>query len=670
MARPTLALPIHEQPRKKVGGPPKLERVPTPPQIKESIRTALRTFRKEPPRPKLSIPPTASEMEPNRSASAKYSSKLPLQEKNGAASALSPRSQWVANVTQLKQHQGGSKSSAAVPSSPNATPVSWNELEAKLSKRMREPSPRDRNQPSATKPLSRTPTAPGTSSIPRLVIPKDDDRVHAKRPAKTPNQETTKKAPRKTSKRTKDPPLVLPASKECSSESARRKTKSLQDYDNEPPAAEGGEQPSPTELTPMTSTFQRPVAPPPPPPPPPPPTLHWNDPPPPPPPQHTVAQDAPPMPVSEVVVTPRAVPNEHAFGGGQEAHASRDPQKTIRSKTPRHPQQQQQQHDDEELHIDQQAQLLEQHERNLQKQQQQFSLETRANFLSAVAQPNNSQVQADHGGREPPLPDSRQTPSLVALKKSRQTATTPSKAKGKLSWLRMALTPSSAASRQHTPQQQQRTLSRAASSGTTKSSKSSSDPMASNNIANDPVPQLEAPPVRPLRYTTPLQLLLWLSAVKKAIEEARPKPSAAEAAAPQPVPPANGEPAGKAPPRSHSHDSKEANQKSEAQKATTKVPDSGVPVEGTEQHPNYYHHTQDVGVYVDYSTFDDGESVSSIELLFQWLTCRELSDAKKRQPSSAASMMNRTVVATDSAFSDDLSMDMSVKPQRRTIFSR
>jgi hypothetical protein len=273
----------------------------------------------------------------------------------------------------------------------------------------------------------------------------------------------------------------------------------------------------------------------------------------------------------------------------------------------------------------------------------------------------------EHGMMEPP-PDPKPTPSLVALKKSRQTATTPSKTKGKLSWLRMALTPSSAASRQHTPQQQ-RTLSRAASSGTTKSSKSSSDPIASHNTANDPVPQLEAPPVRTLRYTTPLQLLLWLSAVKRAIEEARPKPPTTEAEAAQPVPSARGsEPANAAAPRSHSHDSKEA-----APEAVVmnKAQDSEQqPVEGNEQHPNYYHHTQDVGVYVDYSTFDDGESVSSIELLFQWLTCRELSDAKKRQPSSAASMMNRTVVATDSAFSDDLSMDMSVKPQRRTIFSR
>ena len=87
----------------------------------------------------------------------------------------------------------------------------------------------------------------------------------------------------------------------------------------------------------------------------------------------------------------------------------------------------------------------------------------------------------------------------------------------------------------------------------------------------------------------------------------------------------------------------------------------------------YFHKNRDVGVYVDYSTFDDGDSVSSIELLFKWLTCRELNDtATVDNNSRQGTVMTPpgTVIATESNVSDDISIDLDARPTRRTFFSR
>jgi hypothetical protein len=91
----------------------------------------------------------------------------------------------------------------------------------------------------------------------------------------------------------------------------------------------------------------------------------------------------------------------------------------------------------------------------------------------------------------------------------------------------------------------------------------------------------------------------------------------------------------------------------------------------------YYHKNRDIGAYVDYSTFDDGDSVSSIELLFKWLTCRDLNDTATIDNGSRHSRGDRTamtppgtVIATESNVSDELSIDLDAKPTRRTFFSR
>jgi hypothetical protein len=177
------------------------------------------------------------------------------------------------------------------------------------------------------------------------------------------------------------------------------------------------------------------------------------------------------------------------------------------------------------------------------------------------------------------------------------------KTKGTLSWLRKALAP------KDTPKDApQRTLSCTQSSATNKSSV-------------DEEPEIHTG--EGFHPTSPLQLQLWLSAANRAIAEAQ-----------APVVP-----------------------------KIVISEDSEVCEDPT---VTYYQHTQDTGVYVDYSTFDDGESVSSIDLLFKWLTCRDLNEKEKK----TAIRPPGTVVATDTNVSDELSLDTDAKPRRRTLFSR
>lgn len=78
------------------------------------------------------------------------------------------------------------------------------------------------------------------------------------------------------------------------------------------------------------------------------------------------------------------------------------------------------------------------------------------------------------------------------------------------------------------------------------------------------------------------------------------------------------------------------------------------------QNPSsFYRHTVDTGVYVDYSTFDDGDSVSSIYLLFKWLTCRDITADPKP-----------THIQSDNTQVDsDVSFDADAQPRRRVLFS-
>jgi hypothetical protein len=79
---------------------------------------------------------------------------------------------------------------------------------------------------------------------------------------------------------------------------------------------------------------------------------------------------------------------------------------------------------------------------------------------------------------------------------------------------------------------------------------------------------------------------------------------------------------------------------------------------------SFYRHTRDTGVYVDYSTFDDGESISSIDLLFKWLMCRDLTapDGPNRNGSTITTDDNVQVES-------DVSFDPEAQPRRRVLFS-
>jgi hypothetical protein len=82
------------------------------------------------------------------------------------------------------------------------------------------------------------------------------------------------------------------------------------------------------------------------------------------------------------------------------------------------------------------------------------------------------------------------------------------------------------------------------------------------------------------------------------------------------------------------------------------------------QSSSFYRHTRDTGVYVDYSTFDDGESISSIDLLFKWLTCRDLTAPDKPN-------RNGSTITTDDnvQVESDVSFDPEAQPRRRVLFS-
>lgn len=162
-----------------------------------------------------------------------------------------------------------------------------------------------------------------------------------------------------------------------------------------------------------------------------------------------------------------------------------------------------------------------------------------------------------------------------------------------------------------------------------------------------PPPQTPLETKKSYSPTTPLQQLLWLSTAKRAIAEAQAPPSTLSPSLPQ-LPSIS--------PRSPRS----------PVSPTSPIEAETVAVTEVESVSNYYHHTQDTGVYVDYSTFDDGDSVSSLEFLFKWLTCRELDEGRKPQCKPPG-----TVIATESIVSDDeLSLDMEIKPRRRTLFSR
>lgn len=546
-----------------------------------------RAPRKEQPRPKLSVPsPTAATKPPEKVEQQAWRQKqtsilkMPLTEKNGAPLPLSPKTKWVANVKELKQQQGsdGAKTMSRTSAAPN---LSWNEIEAKMGKRMR-----DLASPvvatSGTAPVPFGANQPSTTPKPKLHIPTDDKK--RKSAPVVVNPPIVETSARKTSKYAKARQDVTAPKTNNPDISRKLVTAPIA---RDVPSDEVENIPSPTELTPMTPSFQT-----------------------------AVSSAATPRKRSQKINDP--VQENIA----PEISSS---EKMLRERS-----------DDPAHKYEIQGIVAKAAPPKV------YPTPPVMTFLknSDAVHPNHTLSVVTVG-----------TPSRAAQKTSR--SLTP-KSKGKLSWLRMALTPKDG----NTPKQRP-TISKAHSNTTSRSYETHSKDTTT----------LESTPYKPVagKFTTPLQQLLWLSAVQKCIKESCPPPPAPAAPALDPSRDVDLAP----PVLTDQPITQKVSILTRLDNLAEAATGSSDIVDRTPDHPQYYNHTQDTGVYVDYSTFDDGdgESVSSMELLFQWLTCRELSDGTKKQSASVAPP-GTVVATTNTVFSEELSIDMEAKPRRRTLFSR
>ena len=248
--------------------------------------------------------------------------------------------------------------------------------------------------------------------------------------------------------------------------------------------------------------------------------------------------------------------------------------------------------------------------------------------------------------------------------------TNPSKTKGTMSWLRRTLKPnSSRPTKRSITMSSMTAVSILTSDSNHSKSSSSKNGYSSSSVSN----MAQKVVVKHFNPTTPLQLLLWLSEVQKAVRLFKLEQQQQQEV-PPPQPP-NTKVGHHAPmlmvdalppsPQQRKADTTQFDAKNQPS-----LVGDGTVGEGEDV---YFHKNRDVGVYVDYSTFDDGDSVSSIELLFKWLTCRELNDtATVDNNSRQGTVMTPpgTVIATESNVSDDISIDLDARPTRRTFFSR
>ena len=203
------------------------------------------------------------------------------------------------------------------------------------------------------------------------------------------------------------------------------------------------------------------------------------------------------------------------------------------------------------------------------------------------------------------------------------------KTKGSLSWLRRALKPHDV---------HKRASSRASVVTSCNIASEKKDETVMQNSIEEISTEKQSHP------TTPLQLGLWLTEIRKAIrmaqqEQQQPKIADMNIVDSTPASPQNID---------------DINEQDDV---------------GDIEEDLYYKKNRDVGVYIDYSTFDDGDSVSSLELLFKWLTCRDLNETNNKRSDSPMTPPG-TVMATESNVSDELSIDMDIKPTRRTFFAR
>lgn len=257
--------------------------------------------------------------------------------------------------------------------------------------------------------------------------------------------------------------------------------------------------------------------------------------------------------------------------------------------------------------------------------------------------------------------------------------TTTSKTKGSMSWLRSALKPNSKPTKRSITMSTMTEVSILTTDSNFTKSSSKNDGYSSSSKSNGKSVKTVEKYFRP---TTPLQLGLWLSELQKAIRQAKLEHQQEVV-------------------HQHNTSMDDNNNNTTHMRIVDALPQSpqqrmaGVNQSEHQKQPQlhgdgtintmgegedvYYHKNRDIGAYVDYSTFDDGDSVSSIELLFKWLTCRDLNDTgtvdnnsieRYHRGDGTAMTPPGTVIATESNVSDDLSIDLDARPTRRTFFSR
>lgn len=173
-----------------------------------------------------------------------------------------------------------------------------------------------------------------------------------------------------------------------------------------------------------------------------------------------------------------------------------------------------------------------------------------------------------------------------------------------------------------------------------------------------------AVPVTPtVKSTSPLQQQLWLAEFRKAQAEAQvatAKTSASPrglAVSPRATPRTPLRPGSISPGRQHLSPSRRVAALFEEVNSPTAAPEP----EPSKELTKFYYEQREAGIVMDYSTFDDdAESVSSVQLLFNWLTCKDASDKMR------IDHRGKLVVATDSLLSDNLSWPDDEKKRTRT----
>ena len=191
-----------------------------------------------------------------------------------------------------------------------------------------------------------------------------------------------------------------------------------------------------------------------------------------------------------------------------------------------------------------------------------------------------------------------------------------------------------------------------------------STPASSTDVAGPAAVSLDDPNNNS-KLTSPLQLQLWLGTVKASIVRVRPDDVKSLLAA------HDKRVTSSTVPRIHTTTPRSNNATTPRSITPRSIPLAAIAEEENQQEANnnYFLNAQEYGVYVDYSTFDDNDSVSSIVLLCKWLTCRDLGDGTRHQTISEGGNPEGMVVSDHGVIDSDVSFDAEAQPRRRVLFS-